>query len=176
MYQVNENVLYGSQGVCRITEITTKEFQGTQTDYYILKPLENSASTIYVPVNNKTLTDKMRRVLSPEEIVQLIDSIPREPSAWIENDNDRKETYKNILSGGDRMALLKVIQALYLHQEALRQKGKRLHLADEHIFKAAEKILYDEFSLVLHITPEQVPPFIRNRIQHTETASALPSA
>ena len=176
MYQVNENVLYGSQGVCRIIEIAKKDFQGSQMEYYILKPVENNASTIYVPVNNEALTGKMRRVLSPEEIERLIASAPQQPSVWIENDNDRKEAYKAVLSGGDRMALLKVIQALYLHQEELRKKGKRLHLADEHIFKAAEKILYEEFALALHITPEQVPPFIRSRIQSSGEESALPSA
>lgn len=53
MFSINDTVLYGANGVCRITDICQKEFSGVIKDYYILTPLSNETMTIFVPVNNK---------------------------------------------------------------------------------------------------------------------------
>ena len=51
MYSINDTVLYGANGVCRVSDICQKEFSGTAKDYYILRPISNEALTIFVPVN-----------------------------------------------------------------------------------------------------------------------------
>ena len=61
-----------------------------------------------------------------------------------------------------------MIKALYYHQQEQHAKGRRLHTADEHFFREAEKLLYDEFALVLHIKPEQVLPFIMEQVEIQE--------
>ena len=37
MYSIGEVVLYGSNGVCEITEITTKKIGKDSIEYYVLK-------------------------------------------------------------------------------------------------------------------------------------------
>ena len=69
---------------------------------------------------------------------------------------------------GDRMSLIKMIKALYFHQQKQQEKGKRLRASDERFFTEAERILYDEFALVLNIEPEQVLPFIMEQVQISE--------
>ena len=164
-FQKGDMVLYGAQGVCRIADVTEKEFHGVCARYYILKPVYDSRSTLFVPADRVDLSEKMRRVLSPEEIEQLVQAIPDETPEWIEDDTERAQQYRSILSSGDRAKLVRMIKALYLRKEALAEKGRKLRTADEHFFKEAEKILYDEFALVLHIKPEQALPFIMQRIE-----------
>ena len=41
MYRVDDLVLYSAQGVCKITDITTKKINGEVNEYYILKPVYN---------------------------------------------------------------------------------------------------------------------------------------
>ena len=84
-------------------------------DYYTLKPVYSENSVIYVPMHNEALLHKMRRVLSPEEIYALIQAMPYQEVSWIEDENKRKETCRDILSRGDRMELIRAIKALYLH-------------------------------------------------------------
>lgn len=165
MYQVNDAVLYGAQGVCRIVEIAEKDFGGTSREYYVLKPVFHESSTIFVPVTNEALTAKMKRILSVEEIHGLIHGMPEEASIWIENDAVRKEKYKELLMSGDRMALIRLIKTLHQHQEQLQARGKKLHAADERIFRDAERMLYEEFAHVLKIKKEQVVPFIIEEIE-----------
>ena len=170
-YEINDTILYGSQGVCKITGTVQKDFGGSIMDYYTLQPVYSDNSVIYVPMHNEALLRKMRRVLSSEEIYALIQAMPREEAFWIEDENKRKETCRDILSRGDRTELIRAIKALYLHQQELQEKGRKLHVSDERFLKDAEKMLYDEFALVLNIREEDVLPFIMEQIAVGEKQS-----
>lgn len=174
MYQVNDTVIYGTNGICKIIDITDKDFSGVQKEYYILKPFSNMNSTIYVPLNNELLVKKMRRVLSAEEIYNIIHSMPTEEMIWIEDENERKAQYKQIISQGDRIKLVKMIKALYQHQQELQMKGKKLHVSDERFFKEAENLLYDEFAVVLKIDSKDVLPFILSNVNTDEKLLTTP--
>ena len=39
MYQINDMILYGTEGVCKIDSIVTKELAGEAQEYYVLKPV-----------------------------------------------------------------------------------------------------------------------------------------
>lgn len=164
MYKVNDTVVYGAQGVCKIAEITEKILGATAIQYYVLKPIYDERNTIFVPVNNEKLHAKMHRILSENEIYTLIEDMPAEEPIWIDNENDRKEKYKAILSAGDREKIIQLIKALYLRRKKQEQVGRKLHSSDEHFLQEAEKILYEEIALVLNMQRENVLPFIRERI------------
>ncbi len=163
MFSINDTILYGTHGVCHIADIVNAPFDGAKGDYYILNPAHNPASTIYVPVDNEKLTSKMRSILSEEEIYSLIKNMPDEES-WIENKNDRAIRFKEILNSGNRSQILSLIKTIYKHREELKSCGKKLHAADETAFKEAEKVIYDEFALVLNIRRDQVVPFIMEQM------------
>lgn len=164
-YHLNESVMYGAAGVCRITEISEQRFGGSRANYYVLKPVYNTTSTIYIPVENQSLTAKMRRVLSAEEIYELIEAMPNEQPIWIDQDTLRREAYLEILKSGDREKLVRLIKTLHLRQQTQAEKGRKLHAADDRILKDAEKILHEEFAHVLHIKREEVLPLILRQIQ-----------
>lgn len=165
MFQTGDTILYGTHGVCTIQSIEEMNFSGQKQEYYILNPVYNKASTIYVPIHNEKLTAKMNRILSAEEIYELIHSMPDEKTIWIENESARKERFQQIVSGNNRQELVQLIKTLYLHQEKQKEKGKKLHIADERFLKEAEKLLYNEFALVLKMEPNQVLPFIMGQIE-----------
>ena len=162
MFQVNDTVSYGTHGVCQITEIGEKNLTGKSMEYYILKPVYNENSTLYVPVHSENLTGKMRRIR------EMIRQMPYHQEDWIDNENLRKTRYRELLTDGNRTELLKMLRTLYLHQQEQISKGKKLHNTDERFFREAEKLLFDEIALVLHIKPSQVLPFILEQIQATD--------
>lgn len=170
MVQIHDTILYGSQ-LCRIEEEVSRDFGGSTARYYVLRPVYNDTSTIYVPMHNEKCLSRMRRVLSAEEIRALIRSMPEEEKDWVENEAARRDRYREVLASGDRRALIRMIKALHEHQVARQAQGKRLHVSDERFLKEAERALYDEFALVLNIQPEQVLPFILNEIQVSERES-----
>lgn len=151
MFQVDDVIIYGAQGVCKITGTEEKVLSGKKKTYFVLKPVSDKGSTIFVPTNNELVLRKMRRLLTKDEIHKLIDSMPNENAVWVENENERKELYKNILAKGDHLELIKMLKAIYAHKKQREADGKRLHMADERSFKDAEQILYNEFQYVLDL-------------------------
>ena len=59
---------------------------------------------------------------------------------------------QNLLASGDHSALIQMIKAIYAHKKEREAAGKRLHVMDEHFFKDAEQILYNEFQYVLNLS------------------------
>ena len=52
MFQVNDVIIYGTQGVCTITGTDVKSVGGVKKTYYILQPVRENGCTVYAPVDN----------------------------------------------------------------------------------------------------------------------------
>ncbi|MBE5937802.1 MAG: CarD family transcriptional regulator [Lachnospiraceae bacterium] len=160
MFEINDAVIYGNQGLCKIEEIGERDFTGVKRVYYVMRPVYQSSSTIYVPIDNEMSVSRMKKILSVEEIKELICNMPQENTKWIENDSVRKEKFRQILKEGSRSDLIGLIRAVYFHKRDIEEKGKKLHIADENAMKEAEKLLYDEFAYVLQIERTEVLNYI----------------
>lgn len=154
-YNVGEIVQYGANGVCKISEITEKLFRDKEITFYVLTPVFGNQSTIFVPVDNDALVSKMRYTLNADEIVGIIKDVPTDCFEWIENENQRKLHFKDILQSGDSTKLVRLIKTLYHHQENQKSIGKKMHMVDERFFKDAKKLLCDEFAVALGLTPDE---------------------
>jgi CarD family transcriptional regulator len=171
MLNIGEKVLYGGAGACTITGTCVKKFGDKgEKEYYVLVPVHDSRTTLYVPVGNATLEAKMKKLLSAQEIEALIDSMPKEEPIWINDEKTRQESFKDILRSGDRRELIGMTKALYNHRQKMMARGRKLHMNDERVLKEAEKLICEEFAVVLDINPSEVMPFIIHRLDG-QTAS-----
>lgn len=159
MYNVDEVVLYGSNGVCRIKEITRKKLAGTTMEYYVLKPLFSQVSTLFVPTNNQTLVSRMRYVLSKDEIKNILDNLTVIPE-WIDDKNIRLEFCKDTIASGDFEAIVNLIRMLRFHEKIQNAKGKHLHISDERYLREAERMACDEISFALNVERSEIIPMI----------------
>ena len=64
MFEKGEHVVCGSKGVCLVEDVTALEIPGAEKgrEYYILKPVYVTGSTVYLPVYDTK--ESIRRVLS----------------------------------------------------------------------------------------------------------------
>ncbi|MCH5316876.1 MAG: CarD family transcriptional regulator [Eubacterium sp.] len=164
MYKIGDLFVYGSSGACRITDIKKENFGKNETTYYILSPVFDIKETIYIPIDNEALVAKMKRILTPEELITLIKTIPQKKSVWIENVNQRREEYKRIIKKANREELLALIKTLYERRVELQQAGKNLSVYDERFFRHAQNIIHSEISLVLQIPREEIPSYIEKTL------------
>ena len=165
MFQINDVVVYGAQGVCEIIGIDEKRVNGEVKQYLVLKPKDDKGVTCFVPTWNEKAMGKMRKVMTREEVNAIIDSIPSQEPSWIANENERKDTYKKILTSGDQAAIISMIQALYLHRKEREADGRRLHMTDERFMKDAEQLLYNEWQYVLNVDKAGLMDYIFHRIE-----------
>ena len=164
MLQINSYIIYGSNGVCKISDIRKEKLCGTKQTYYVLTPIDNAAATIFVPVDNDALVAKMKQLLKKDEVLDLIHEIKDALLPWISDNKERGEYYTGLLSRGDRKEILTMIRTIYLKRLELTEQHKKLWAVDENALKRAEKIINDEFSLVLGIRPDMVPGFIHEKL------------
>lgn len=165
MFKVNDVVVYGSQGVCEIVGTEYQRLGGESKMYFVLKPKSDRGATIYVPTWNEKALAKMRKVMTKQDVDDLIDSMPNKKPTWLENENERKETYRKILASGDQAAIISMLQALFLHKKEREAEGKRLHMSDEHFMKDAEQLLYHEWQYILNVDKAGLMAYILKRIE-----------
>ena len=170
MFSVNDVVMYGTTGICRIADIRPENFCGEEKLYYVLVPFSDRHARVYCPAEGSGIS--IRRLLSEEEIYTLIREMPDYDMEWIENKQLRRETYSSILRSGDQRALAKLIRSLYCKREERYRSGKKFFQYDERVMRDAEKILYGEFAHVLHITPGEVPSFINKVLENNIKSQA----
>lgn len=159
MFAVGDTVLYSLRGLCRIEELVLRD----NTQFYRLVPVFSQTYSIFVPAIKENEA-KMRKILSCEEITAMIADVSSKPLKWIDDDKNRAVAFKDIMASGNRLEIMRLIRLLYEHQLLLKEKSKKLHIADERVFKDAEELLYDEFAYVLNIKRNQVVEFIADKI------------
>lgn len=157
MFKVGAYVSYRSEGVCVIRDIRTEAFNalGKAEDYYVLSPLRDMNSTVYIPVNKEELTSKMQPLLSAEEICALADEAREDRLEWIKESRARSSSFREILASGDRRSIIVMINTLDEKLEEIVATGKKPASGDAGVYKRARKMLFDEFSTTSDLKDEE---------------------
>ena len=166
MYNIDDVVVYGTEGICKITGITEMKFGGERSEYYILAPVEKEENTVYVPKNNEKVLKRMRKILSADEANKLLDSLPMEPMEWIPNDRERVTVFKDIILTGKPEEVFRMVSTLYHKQSDQLAIGKKLHASDERFLRDAEKMLFNEIGYALKIKPQEVLSIILKKARN----------
>lgn len=138
---------------------------GKEKEYYVLKPLYQKGATVYIPLDNPTLTEKIRPAVKREEIDSIILEAKKQPLEWINDDHKRGEVFREIIHSGDLLSLIRLVSCIYLQGEQLNQTKHRLRVVDALAFSNAETFLYNEFAFGLGRKPEQVIEYIKAKME-----------
>lgn len=163
-YKKGDYVKYSQSGVCVIKEIRSMKCLGKTQDFYVLKPINDSKSTVYVPVLNKELTEKMRYIMTKEEIDLLLKNIKLSEIVWIDDRKKRAQSFREILKHGSQHELISLVSCIYLKKNEFAENNKHLSATDENILSDAESIIENEFSFVLNLDRNSVGEYIKQRI------------
>ena len=108
---------------------------------------------------------KLKTVLSRDELHQLMDSDEIRKDCWIQEENLRKQRYRDLIGSGERTALMRMVSSLYRYKDEQTAAGRKFHQCDDNFLRDAEKLLCSEISLVLELEPEQAREYLRNHLR-----------
>lgn len=165
MYQVGDQVVYGIHGVCRVADLEERVIDRKRVTYLALEPMGQEGSRYLVPTHNAAAMGKLRKMLTPEEMEALLRSEEVRADGWIKDENQRKQTYRELISSGDRLNLMKMVHTLYNHKQQQSAAGKKVHLCDENFLRDAEKLLAGEIAIVLGLEPDQAKKYVREQLK-----------
>ena len=165
MYNKGDVVLYGTNGICDIIDITTVDIQGIAKDrlYYVLKT-RNNTGTIYVAVDSDI--SKMRKLISTDEATELIAGIADIEPLELKDKKKPDTEYREVLQRYDCKELIGLIKCIYFRKKERLDEGKKVIAADEKYMKLAEDVLYQELGVVLDIPKDQVLDYLIDRIKN----------
>lgn len=168
MFQKDDYVIYGSNGVCTVKDIGPLDMPGVPKErmYYTLVPYYTKDSQIFTPTDSNKVV--MRALIRKDEILQLIEEIPTIELLWIKDEKQREAQYKDALRKCDCRELIRIIKTIYTRRQDRLAEGKKMTASDEKYFHLAEDSLYGEFAVTLGIERGQVQEYIANRVKKTE--------
>lgn len=161
MYQKDDYVNYGAHGICKIEDIRVMDFQtgnGAQ-EYYIIKPILPGSATIYLPVSNPKCKERMRPILSQDEIDSIIVSVKNEQIPWPNDRKKRMAQFQEMVSRRDERELL--LLASCLHRQMM---SKGLPAGERDLLRKVEGIIEQEFSFSLQISACNIGEYIRQKL------------
>jgi len=164
MFKIGDVVIYSASGVCRVEDICDKSFGSFSAKYYILKPLLQKSSTVFVPTQNSNLTSKMHTILSQEDFKSIFRSVSKKEPVRPESESERHDKFAEILESGNREALMLMVYDLHNFSHEQQQNGRRLHIADEKLLNTAENMLFEEIAYVFGIDKTAAPDFLKEQI------------
>lgn len=153
MYKINDVVVY-IRNVCKILDVNNK------TKYYTLIPIDDKSLTIKIPFDN----EKIRGLISKEEVEAIIKKIPEIELIDFKNDKMVENEYKKLLYSNDHENLVKIIKTTHLRNQDRIDNNKKVSEKDSTFFRLAEKLLYNEFAIVLGKTYEETKEYVNNEL------------
>ena len=157
-FQIDQKVVYPSQGVGIIKAIEQKEFKKEKIPYYVIY-LEVTDMTIMVPVA-KAEGLGIRAIVPRDEAMKALELIGEDyepiPSDW----KLRYQMNLDLLKKGSVSDIASIVRSLY-H----RSKVKELPILERKLYDSALKLLEDEVSFSLRKPREEVETMIFARLE-----------
>ncbi|MCL2243105.1 MAG: CarD family transcriptional regulator [Treponema sp.] len=157
-FQVDQKIVYPSQGVGVIKSIVQKKFKDSKIPYYVIY-LEVTDMTIMVPVD-KAIGLGIRSTVSKDEAMKALELIGEDyepiPSDW----KMRYQMNLDLLKKGSVRDIASIVRSLY-H----RSKVKELPILERKLYDSALKLLEDELSISLRKSKEEIEGIIFSRLE-----------
>ena len=157
--------MYGIHGVCRILDLEQRKIDRKNIEYYVLEPIDQPGARFYVPTQNEAAVSKLRPVITQQELNALLKDGDACTDVWIEDENQRKQYYRELICSGDRERLIRMVCSLYRHKAAQSTAGRKVHLCDENFLHDAEKLLTGEAAIILNLDMDAARTYLRRKLK-----------
>ena len=170
MFKTGDYVIYGQNGICQVMDITTMNMDGVPKDrlYYVLRPDGQTEGKIFTPVDNSKLV--IRRIMTRDEVQELIRMIPEIEVLDIADDRTREEKYKECLRSCESREMVRVIKTIHKRKKARMEQGKKITATDERYLKQAEDNLHAELGMLLGIPKNEIGAYISSQLSERQTS------
>ena len=161
-----EDIVVNKKGqVCKVIDILDNYDVGLgKNTYYVLVPYfneKNDSIKYYIPADSKGI---IRSALSKSEIINLIDRLPQIKEIWITNPKVRKTKFRELYDSGNPVEIFRLIKSFEKKKKELEKENKFLSFTDESFLREIKTNIYNEFSVGLNITSNDVENFILERL------------
>lgn len=160
MLSRGDAVVYKCRGLYKVEDVGTLDFSFVDNgkQYYTLQSVENAGDRAYIPTEDET---NIRRPVSREEALAIIDRIPQIEVLQVKNEKFREQEYKDCISDFCPENWVKVLKTTY---KRTKSRGSITSL-DRKYQMLLEHALYSELSFALGIPAGEMQDFIAEHVK-----------
>ncbi len=164
MYKIGDFAVYRLLNVCKIIGIETPDFEpNKEKRFYKLAPAvqDKSDTVIYVPVEG---ADNLRPLFTLSQIETAFKEIAKIKPTPPPSKKPAQQTayYQDILATCNPTKYLALLKEIHVKEKS---NTKRLSEIDNRFRTKTERLLCEEFSIVLQKTPEEIQQKLDAAIQ-----------
>ena len=157
-FEINQKIVYPSQGVGVVTEIFQKEFKGEVIPYYKIY-IESSDMVVMIPVD-KAEGVGIRAIVSADEAQKALDLLSDDFEPITSDWKLRYQMNLDLLKKGSISDIATIVRCLYN-----RSKIKELPILERKLYDSAKKLLEDEVSIAMDKDGKDVESVIHTKLE-----------
>lgn len=157
-FEINQKIVYPSQGVGVVTEIFQKEFKGEVIPYYKIY-IGSSDMVVMIPVD-KAEGVGIRAIVSAEEAQKALDLLSDDFEPITSDWKLRYQMNLDLLKKGSISDIATIVRCLYN-----RSKIKELPILERKLYDSAKKLLEDEVSIAMDKDGKDVESVIHTKLE-----------
>ncbi len=162
---IGDCVIYRQSCLCCIRDIRTEVFPHAEEKvYYILSPLSDEKTTVFLPVDRIHDPAYLRAPLTKEQIEQAIRDSRTQTLEWINDHKQRGAFFRKILSEANPVRLLLLYKALEQKREESIRAKQKFSTADEKVAVQVREMILQEYSFALKLSSEEITEYINKEL------------
>lgn len=150
MYHIGEKIMHRQAGACYIKQITDMDVDDVLKHYYVLEPLLDTKSCIYVSMDENKQKN-IRPVIKPEELKNALSEADSNPMEWMENPKQRYVQFNKLIASFSFQDMLLTFQCL-----SAQKSESKLNANDEQSLTSVQKLLFSEMSVILNVKYDDI--------------------
>ena len=164
MFEVGDYIIYGNNGVCKITNVGPMDMPGVPKSklYYTMTPCYIRDRSIFTPVDNDRVV--MRKVMSRQEAEKFLETAEDIDKLDIKEEKHREQEYKAAILTCDPTVLVGIIKTIQDRMQDRIAEGKKVTASDTKYIHIAEDSLYGELAISFDMEKDDVKAYVKNRI------------
>lgn len=162
MFSKGDRVIYPHHGAAVIEDLTTRQFLGEETKFFVLK-LTHGDLTLMVPVDN---TDEvgLREVVPKKEVRKVLDVLKKAESKMPANWSRRYKTNIEKIRSGDIYQVAEVVRNL-----SIRESEKGLSAGEKRMLSKARQILVSELTFAVDSSQEKAEAMVDKVLEESHS-------
>ncbi len=161
-FKLNQEVVYPSQGVGKITEIFEKKFKDKSLLYYKIY-LPVSDMIVMVPVS-KAEEIGIRCIVTKAEAETAVALLSQNSEPITSDWKLRYQMNLDLLKNGSIQDIATIVRCLYN-----RSKVKELPILERKLYDSARKLLEDEISIAMDLSEKEAESIIHSHLDPPNT-------
>lgn len=151
-FNIGDAVRYGANGICVVSDRIRRRFSGDDESYFVLLPVGESGSRIYVPEHNSVLVSRISPVPERRSIADALDHPERVSEVWISDESERNGRFREMINTGSCETAIYILFGMLSNRNKRIKAGKSPRSADDILINDIKKTVFGDIAYIFGIT------------------------